>query len=100
MERPKVRKAAVSRYDKDVQISTNKLSDLLGFMWRRGVLDRFPAPHSKTMARFAYALKGVVEAPPLKYEKDTLGKHALSITERNGEVILDFQQFTIVVKPK
>ena len=33
-----IRKAAVEIYggtDKDVRIATNKLSDVLGFMWRR-----------------------------------------------------------------
>ena len=32
MGRPDVRAAAVARYGDDIQIATNKLSDLLGFM--------------------------------------------------------------------
>jgi hypothetical protein len=105
MDRPEVRAAAMARYGDDVQIATNKLSDLLAFMWRRGVLDRFPAPPSRSMARYAYALtKQFADAEtPIPYVKESLpklGKHALSIVERDGEVILDFQQFTIVVKPK
>ena len=105
MDRPEVRAAALARFGNDVQIATNKLSDTLGFMWRRGVLDRFPAPTSRSMARFAYALKGTFSNfdTPIVYEKSDLpklGKHALSITERDGEVVLDFSQFTIVIKPK
>ena len=105
MERPEIRAAAITRFDKDIQIATNKLSDTLGFMWRRGVLDRVPATDSRTMARFAYALKDTFSSfdKPIVYEKSSLpklGQHALSITEGDGEVILDFKQFTIIIKPK
>lgn len=103
MDDPEVRKAALERFGNDAQVATNKLSDVLGYMWRRGILDRYPAPPSRSMARYAYALKNQnfgdgesVELKPI----DRLGKHALSITEKNGEVILDFQQFTIIVRPK
>lgn len=102
MEDPAVRNAAVERYGTDIQTTTNKVSNVLGFMWRRGLLDRFPAAPSRSMARFAYALKNkIVEAEPIPFDQTPkLGKHALSITERDGEVILDFQQFTIIVRPK
>lgn len=105
MERPSIRHAALTRFGQDVQVATNKLSDTLGFMWRRGVLDRFSATDSRTMARYAYALKGkaAVVEEPIVYEKPDLpklGPHALSITERDGEVVLDFKQFTIVIRPK
>jgi hypothetical protein len=106
MDRPEVKAAALERFGKDIQISTNKLSDMLGFMWRKGVLNRFPATSTRSMARFAYALKGkevvVDEQPILRNTSDVpkLGKHALSIVERDGEVILDFKQFTIIVRSK
>lgn len=102
MENPEVRAAAIDRFGKDIQVTTNKMSDTLGFMWRRGILDRFPAPPSRSMARFAYALKNkIAEAEPIRFDQTPkLGKHALGITERDGEVILDFQQFTIIVRPK
>lgn len=51
------------------------------------------------MARFAYALKDQFNQPSV-YEKTDPGKHALSIVEKNGEVILDFKQFTIVIRQK
>lgn len=94
MDRPEVRAAAVAKFGADVQIATNKLSDLLGFMWRKGILDRFPAPPSTSMARYAYALRNQI------LDSAAISKHALSIIEREGEVVLDFKQFTIVIKPK
>lgn len=104
MGRPLVREAAITRFGKDMQVTTNKLSDLLGFMWRKGVLDRFAAPPSRSMARYAYLLKDraatAVTAETGAPIPKGLGKHALAITEKDGEVILDFKQFTIVIKPK
>ena len=50
-----IRKVAIADYGKDMRITTDKVSDALGLMWRRGYLKRFPAPQtSKTLARFAY----------------------------------------------
>ena len=51
MERVEVRNAATERFGKDIQVAINKLSDRLGFMWRRGVLDRLAAPPTRTMSR-------------------------------------------------
>jgi len=101
MDTPEVKAAALERFGKDVQIATNKFSDTLGFMWRRGVIDRFPTPASQSMARYAYALKNkIVEKEPIRYDVTLpkLGKYALSITER--DVVLDFNQSTIIVRPK
>ena len=102
MDIHEVRIAAIERFDKDVQVTTNRVSDRLNFMWRRGVLDRFSAPpDSLSMARFAYAIKGKMkDEEPITSDLPKLGKHALSITERDGEVVLDFQQFTVIVRPK
>lgn len=50
MERPEVRRSAIERFGTGIQITTNKLSDLLGFMWRREVLDRFNATHAPSRA--------------------------------------------------
>lgn len=107
MDRPEVRAAVLARFGKDVQISTNKLSDLLGFMWRKEIIDRFPAPASRTMARFAYLLKKrdlpethaeLKPIPPRVSNSTSLSD--LVITEGDGEVILDFKQFTITIRPK
>ena len=41
--------------NQDLQLATNKMSDVLGFMWRRGVLTRFPAPrYGTSFARYSY----------------------------------------------
>jgi hypothetical protein len=104
MDIPEVRQAAIAKFGSDIQIATNKLSDTLGFMWRRGVIDRFAAPPSRSQAKWAYARKGDFSDfdTPITYHpsEPKLGKHALSITEKDGEVVLDFQQFTIVIRPK
>lgn len=103
MENPSVREAALNRWGSDVQVATNKLSDTLGYMWRRGIVDRFSAPPSRSMARFAYTLKNATETPPMiKYGPAVKldEKQTLSIQEKDGEVILEFQNFTIRVIPK
>lgn len=101
MERVEVRKAACDRFGKDMQTAINKLSDRLGFMWRRGILDRFPATASRTMSRWAYALKAQFEEDAVKYVTPrTQKKAAIAITEKEGEVVLEFEQFTVVIKPK
>lgn len=59
-----IRKVAVAEYGKDMRVTTDKVSDALGLMWRRGYLKRFPAPQtSKTLARFAYLWDDKVSRP-------------------------------------
>lgn len=106
MERADVREAAVARFSEDVQIATNKLSDLLGFMWRRGILMRYQAPSSTSMARFAYGLAKHKEdaqvltpiPPPVRLQDDS--KPRFTITENDEGVTLEFAQVTIVIKAK
>lgn len=104
MDMPGVRDAAIERWGKDIQESTEKLSDTLGFMWRRGILDRFPAPlNPKNKARYAYAKKAVVnDMDPVPYEPKvrTKNKGDLEIVEKDGEVVLNFEKFTIVIRPR
>ena len=71
-----VRKAALAEYGDDVRLATDKVSDALGFMWRRGLLTRYPAPKdSRTLARFSYAwgtkqdAKTVAPVPPIPTKK-------------------------------
>lgn len=53
MDTPEVREAAVAEYGKDIRTATNKVSDALGFMWRRNLLIRYPAPAGpSTLARW------------------------------------------------
>jgi len=102
MERPKVRASAIERFGPDIQVATNKLSDRLGFMWRKGVLEKFPSTDPHTIARFAYMLKAQSLPSPkaLPSSPASVVNSALSIIERDGEVVLDFKQFTIIVRPK
>ena len=58
MDRNDVRVAACERFGSDVREATNRLSDLLSFMWRRGLLHRYTAPFNQgSLARYAYGLK-------------------------------------------
>ena len=56
-----IRKVAVAEYGKDMRVTTDKVSDALGLMWRRGYLKRFPAP--QTLIRFAYLWDDKVSRP-------------------------------------
>lgn len=59
MDNPEIRKETLLEFggkERDVRVATNKLSDTLGFMWRRGLLTRYPAPRGElSFARFAYS---------------------------------------------
>ena len=98
MANPKVFAVCVEKWGTDKVKIGEKLSDTLGFMWRRGVLDRFPAPPSHQMSRYAYALAGRSEEPVIKFEPKPKGD--MVIQEKDGEVVIEFKDFTIVVKPK
>lgn len=105
MDRPAVRGAAINRWGSDIQEATEKLSDTLGFMWRRGLLDRFPAPaNGRTRARYAYAKQGMFKDfdTPIKYiaPEKTKNKGNLEIVEKDGELVINLEGFTIVIRPK
>lgn len=104
MEIPEVRAAALSRWGKDVQEATEKLSDTIAFMWRRGILNRYAAPpNPRNKARYAYAKRleeSVEDAIPYKPTPRTKNRGALEIVEKDGEVVLNFEKFTVVIKSK
>jgi hypothetical protein len=103
MDIPEVRKAALKRFGSDLQTATNKLSDMLGFMWRRSVLERYQAPPSRSMARYAYKLAArpsVVSDEPLPPPVPLVGKQQFSISEQGGDIVIDFPSFSIRVTPK
>ena len=104
MDRPDVRASALERFGTDVQIATNKLSDMLGFMWRRGVLERYPSDDPRTTARFAYAWKQKV-VPELKPIQNATTKSGVGnivrVTENDdGSINIDFDKFSMVIRPK
>ena len=113
MEIPEMRAAAIEKFGSDIQVATNKLSDMLGFLWRRTTIARFDAPLTaatgRSMARYAYWYvdKAKVDevddghprapiSPPIPLHI----KPSFNISERNGSVIIDFPNFTITVNPK
>lgn len=104
MDDPNVRTAAMARWGDDVQYATEKLSDVLGFMWRRGIIERFNAPpNPRNKARWAYGKKAVAQnssMTPIQPKPKTKNSGDLEIVEKDGEVILNFEKFTIVIKPK
>lgn len=104
MDSPEIRAAAFRRWGNDPAAVTMKLSDHLGYMWRKGLLDRFNAPQTTSMARYAYALKNRFSDydTPISYVPPAQTKHKgdLEIIEKDGEIILNFEKFTVVIKPR
>lgn len=103
MDIPDVRRAAVAEYGKDIRTATNKVSDALGLMWRRGLLKRYPAPReTSTLARYAYAWdeprqESIADPilPPISSRKSHV-----NIVEQDGGVLIEFDKFTVFVKSK
>jgi hypothetical protein len=99
MEMNDVRQAALAEFGDDVQLATNKLSDTLGFMWRRGVLDRFPAPRGNgTKARFAYMFKKEKVASLSPLPSPASKKPTFTITETDSDVTIEFDHVTLIVR--
>lgn len=104
MDIPDVRAEALSDFGPDQQVAINKLSDTLGFMWRKGLLTRYPAPpDTATLARYAYQWLGdakskpapspVVYATPKK-------KPSFLVREYDDGIMIEFDSFTVMVKQK
>lgn len=104
MDIHEVRKAALKRFGDDLQLATNKMSDLLGFMWRRTILERYQAPPSRSMARYAYMLASKADEPVpteiIPPPAHLRGKQKFTVSEQNGDVVIDFPNFTIRVTSK
>ena len=91
--------------------SPNRVSDYIGHMWRRGLLQRWTAPRNlNNKARYAYTWKDkttvepvpdkVSRMPDLKVLKSPLTKPNVTIIEDENEIVLDFAEFTITVRSK
>lgn len=103
MDFPEIHKEALNEFGKDVRNATNKLSDALGFMWRRGLLTRYPAPKTETsFARFSYTWDhGTKEEPARPISSPVRSsKTGLTITEHSDCVEIEFDKFVILVRPK
>jgi hypothetical protein len=84
--------------------SSTKLSNCLGYMWRKKLLHRHPAPAAHlSLARFAYSWKGdpvdVEEVLPLpkRFVSET-SKEPLSITQVPNGVTIESEHFVITIK--
>lgn len=107
VDHDEIRREAVKEYggaDKDVRVATNKLSNLLGFMWRRGLLTRYHAPkEGGSLAKFAYIWDLKDDARPAEPIPSPIlsGKTGARITElEDGSVELDFEKFSILIRPE
>lgn len=96
--------------------SPNRVSDYVGHMWRRGLLQRWTAPRDLTSkARFAYTWKDqtgslekigekprakIASMPDLQVLQSQLTKPNVLITEEDNRIVLDFEQFTLTIQSK
>ncbi len=86
--------------------SAEKVSDYLGLMWRRGLLQRWDTPAtSVSRSRYAYSWLEPDTSKPtpivaLRPVDNRLQKPKVTITEDDDRVVLDFDKFTITVQSK
>lgn len=87
--------------------SPEKVSDFLGLMWRRNLLQRWSAPKTSTdRSRYAYSWVEDTEAnKPKKVDVMSLvdtrhKKSNVTVTEDGNRIILDFDKFTLIVQAK
>lgn len=95
MEFPDLRQAAFEEYGNDIQLATNKVSDALGFMWRRDLLDRYRNADVTSKARFAY--KWSERKPSSPISSPSSKKPEMKITEKDGKVIIELNNITITI---
>ena len=86
---------------------TEKLSDTLGFMWRRGLLKKFPAPRTSTsFARFSYSWdpaydqRSDIKASTTIPAQIVTRKTGFNITETDDGITVEFEKFIVTIKPK
>lgn len=84
--------------------SANRVSDYLGHMWRRGVLQRYYAANTTQRSRYAYTWIGDQtgeKAKPVQYLTQVKGgRPNVTVTEQDGKLVLDFNSFTITIESK
>ena len=97
---------------KELARDANRVSDYLGHMWRKGLIQRWysNAVDLKQKSRFAYTWKTpeeveYTEAESPKIERlniirNKYTKPHVTITEDDASVTLDFEQFTITIQRK
>lgn len=90
-------KPDVRKYAKDA----NKVSDYLGHMWRRELLDRFPAPKTSTsLARYGYIWKSSEDQDEPERAVPRVTKPRIQIDESDSGVTITFPHFVITIRSK
>lgn len=85
---------------------SDRLSDYLGHMWRRGLLQRWYAPKTAdNRARYAYTWKEAAEDEATRPVEHTITalpavKPNVKIVETEHGVVLEFDRFRIIVQSK
>lgn len=75
----------------------NKISDYLGFMWRKGLISRYPAPKTSTnFARFAYIWKQEMPA----VTKPSIHRDHIEIQETKNGVVIALKNVEIIIKSR
>jgi hypothetical protein len=96
-----VREEAYKEFGKER--ANDRVSDTLGFMWRRGLLTRYPAPRTeKSFARYAYVWDEKDNSKPVEpiAPKVTGKSVGCVVTEDSEGVKLEFDKFVILIKAK
>lgn len=101
LDLPHVRAAAIAEFGNEMRVYTDRLSNALGLMYRRLVINRYPAPEqANSQARYMY------EWPQEKPEKPVLpsifpkAKTGVVITEQEDGVLIEFEKFSVFVRPR
>ena len=94
----------------DVQLnakSVEKVSDALGLMWRRRLIQRWNVPLSSvSKSRYAHTwiehneAPKAVEAPSISLVRNAYKKTNVTVTEDGDKLILDFDKFTMTFQSK
>lgn len=103
MEQTAVRQAAVEEFGSDIQQATNKMSDVLGFLWRRGVINRHPAPRGgSSKARYAYSWPTQPKSIPAPISRPSQAgdKEKMTIRELDGKVVVELANVVITIKTR
>ena len=85
--------------------SPERVSDFLGLMWRRNLIQRWNAPKtSLDRSRFAYSWIDDPEASKPRIVTEKYSGNAkranLSVTEDDGVVTLEFDKFFVTIRHK
>lgn len=103
MEIPEIRTTMVEEFGNDIRFTTDKLSNILGFMWRKNLLNKYPASGADgSYVRYAYTWSNKQEEAPRRVPSvsPTQSKTKFLIQESEDGVILEFEKFTVTIKQK